>query len=88
MPCSGITDYTKRGTAMKTMDIILIIIGVLLLAFTVTMIVVFWHKGAVPDTLITMFFGCLGTECGVMGWIKNVKEKQAKQKNKEEDEEC
>ena len=67
---------------MKTMDLILAIVGVLLLAFTVTMIVIFCKYGSVPDTLITMFFGCLGTECGVMGWIKNVKEKQ---RNKKED---
>ena len=70
---------------MKTMDIILVIVGVLLLAFTITMIWLFVRFQSVPDTLITAFFACLGTECGVMGWIKNVKEK--KRKAREEDDE-
>ncbi len=73
---------------MKTMDLILIIVGVLLLAFTVTMIVLFCMYQSVPDTLITMFFGCLGTECGVMGWIKTAKEKQRRNAEKDEDDEC
>lgn len=68
---------------LGTMDVILVIVGVLLVAFTVTMIVIFCVKGSVPDTLITAFFACLGTECGVMGWIKNVKEKQRKEGDEE-----
>ena len=71
---------------MKTMDFILIVIGVLLIAFTTTMIILFCKYGSVPDTLITMFFGCLGTECGVMGWIKNVKEKTQERQWQKEDE--
>ena len=58
---------------MKTMDLILIILGVLLIAFTVTMIITFWRIGAVPDTLITCFYGSLAGECGIMGWIKTAK---------------
>lgn len=69
---------------MKAMDIILVIVGVLLLAFTVTMIWLFVRFQSVPDTLIGAFFGLMGTECGIMGWIKNVKEK--KRKDKEDDE--
>ena len=60
---------------MKTMDVILVIIGVFLLLFTVAMIVVFIVCGSVPDTLITCVFAALGGECGVMGWIKTAKEK-------------
>lgn len=69
---------------MKTMDIILVIVGVLLLAFTVTMIWLFVQFQSVPDSLIAAFFGLMGTECGVMGWIKNVKEKKNKDKEKDE----
>lgn len=60
---------------MKTMDVILILIGVFLLLFTVTMTIVFIVCGSVPDTLITCVFAALGGECGVMGWIKTAKEK-------------
>ena len=60
---------------MKTMDIILVVIGVFLLLFTIAMTVVFAVCGAVPDTLITCVFAALGGECGVMGWIKTAKEK-------------
>ena len=60
---------------MKTMDKILIIIGVTLLAFTVAMIWLFTVYGAIPDTLVTCVFAILGGECGVMGWIKTNKDK-------------
>lgn len=39
-------------------------------AFTVTMIVVFWKKGAIPDTLVTAFFAFAGGEAGVLGLIR------------------
>lgn len=57
------------------MDVILIIIGAALLAFTITMIVLFREYGAVPDTLITCVFAALAGECGIMGWIKTTKDR-------------
>lgn len=63
----------KKG--VKTMDVILIIVGALLVSFTVTMIVVFVKYGAIPDTLCTCVFAALGGECGVMGWIRTTKER-------------
>lgn len=57
------------------MDIILIIVGIALLAFTIAMIITFKQQGAVPDTLVTCVFATLGGECGIMGWIKTSKEK-------------
>lgn len=76
---------------MKTMDKILVVVGVTLFIFTITMLVTFFICGAIPDTLCTCVFACLGTECGVMGWIKTVKEKyrekeEYKLKEKEDDE--
>ena len=80
---------------MKTMDIILIIVAVLVIAFTVTMILVFLKYAMVPDTLITCFYAAMASECGIMGWIKTAKVRnqerewmkedleQAKQQNKE-----
>ena len=65
------------------MDIILVIVGIVLLLFTITMIVVFLIYGSIPDTLCTCVFAALGGECGVMGWIKTAKEKYAEKKEGE-----
>ena len=69
----------KRKSAarkkLKTMDIILVVMAVLLVAFTLKMILVFEQTGAIPDTLCTCVFAALGGECGVMGWIKTTKDK-------------
>lgn len=64
---------TKRGPG--TMDIILIIVGILLISFTVKMIAMYEQTGAIPDTLCQCVFVALGGECGIMGWIKTVKER-------------
>lgn len=58
-----------------TMNVILIIVGVVLLAFTVAMIYLFTTYGTVPDTLVTCVFAACGGEFGVMGWIKTTKER-------------
>lgn len=69
---------------MKTMDIILVIVGAALLAFTVTMLVTFYLCGSIPDTLCTCVFAALGGECGAMAWIKTAKEKQAEKLEEKE----
>ena len=58
------------------MDVILAFIAVFLLAFIVTMIILYYTTGAIPDTLCTCVFAACGGECGVMGWIKTTKERQ------------
>lgn len=65
------------------MDVILIIVGISLLAFTVAMIITFRQQGAVPDTLVTCVFATLGGECGVMGWIKTSKEKAKRESSRD-----
>ena len=65
------------------MDKILVIVGVVLLLFTITMIVVFLICGSIPDTLCTCVFTALGGECGVMGWIKTAKEKYREKEDKD-----
>ena len=57
----------------KTMDRILILIGIAVLLFTITMIWLFLITGAIPDTLCTCFFIACTGECGFMGWIKTAK---------------
>lgn len=66
----------KKKKDVKTMDVILVIVGVLLISFTITMIVMFVKYGAIPDTLCTCVFAALGGECGVMGWIRTTKDRQ------------
>ena len=60
---------------IKTMDVVLVFVGIALVAFTVYMIWLFYNIGSVPDILVTCVFAALGTECGIMGWIKNTKER-------------
>ena len=57
------------------MNVILIIVGVFLVAFTLKMISLFETYGMVPDTLVNCVFVALAGECGIMGWIKTSKEK-------------
>lgn len=73
---TGKRTQRKPKKQIGTMDIILIIVGVMLFSFTVTMIATFREYGAIPDTLVTCVFAALGGECGVMGWIKTTKERR------------
>ena len=57
----------------KTMDIILILVGVAVLIFTIVMIWLYLITGSIPDTLCTCFFVACTGECGFMGWIKTAK---------------
>lgn len=85
--------YHKRPRSRQSkpkpnkMDIILLIVGVILLSFTVTMIIIYVKTGSVPDTLITCVFAALGGECGAMAWIKTAKERRQERKWQLEDEE-
>ena len=60
---------------MGVMDKVLILEAVVLIAYTVADLAVFWHTGAEPTTLTACVFGVCGLENGVMGWIKTIKEK-------------
>lgn len=63
----------RRKTKLKTMDKILIIMAVAMCIFTIAMVVIFCIFQAVPDTLITAFFGACGAEGGFMGVIQVAK---------------
>lgn len=69
----------KQFFAIKTMDTILILMGLFLFAFTIAMIVIFIKYQAVPDTLITSVFACFGAEGGFMAVIKTAKLKNEKE---------
>lgn len=57
---------------MNKSDRILVVLGVFLLAFILTMIVTFWVKGAVPDSLIQAVLGAGGIESLALAGIKIV----------------
>lgn len=62
---------------MGVMDKVLIMEAVILVAYTVAVLAVFWHTSAEPSTLTACVFGVCGIENGVMGWIKTSKDKAA-----------
>lgn len=70
----------KNKKSPGVMNIILVIVGLSLLAFTAEMIWLYWRTGAIPDTLCTCVFAALGGECGVMGWIKTTKDRRQEHK--------
>lgn len=54
----------------KTSNLVLAVLGLFLLAFIVSMIVIFCVKGAVPDTLIQYTLGAGGVEALFLALIK------------------
>ena len=60
---------------MKTSNKVLIFMGITLIIFTVTMIVTFWVKCSVPDSLITSFYALFLSEAGFLAWIRTIKRK-------------
>ena len=57
------------------MDVILVILAIIVIAFTITMIIIFVNTGSIPDTLVGCVFAACTGELGVMGWIKSTKDK-------------
>ena len=80
----GKHENQKKG--FGTMNLILIVIAVALLAFTLKMIAVFEATGMIPDTLVTCVFAALGGECGAMAWIKTTKERRQDREWQKQDE--
>lgn len=66
----------KQLLEVNTMNTILAFMGLFLLTFTITMIVIFIKFQSVPDTLITSVFACLGAEGGFMSLIQTTKIKE------------
>lgn len=60
-------------TNMKTSNRVLLILGVFILAFIISMIVIFCVKDSVPDTLIQYTLGAGGVEVTALAGIKIVK---------------
>ena len=70
---------------VSVMDICLVVVCVIMLAFTTVMIWIFCRYGAVPDTLVVSVYGVLGGECGFLAMIRTAKERNRDRKNELED---
>ena len=79
------TKAARKPKQIRTMDVILVVVAVLLIAFTIEMIKIFRETGMIPDTLCTCVFAALGGECGAMAWIKTSKERRRDRKWELED---
>ena len=60
----------RKRKQKKTSNRVLVLLGLFLLGFIVTMIVTYWVKGAVPDTLIQYTLGAGGVEALLLAGIK------------------
>lgn len=76
----------KPKPKMKTSNLVLIIIGVFVLLFITTMIVIFCIKGSTPDILIQYTLGAGGVEALLLAGIKIVKVISGDKSNEGEDE--
>ena len=80
-----LTEDEKIRKSLKTMNVVLIVIGIYLFLFTGCMIHLYIKTGGIPDTLVTCVFAACTGELGVMGWIKSTKDKYIKRAEKLED---
>lgn len=69
----------------NTSNLILAMIGSFAFIFIVVMIVTFWVKDSVPDTLIQYTLGAGGIECLLLAGIKVSKVVTGKKKDKDDD---
>lgn len=60
----------RKRKQKKTSNRVLVLLGLFLLSFIVAMIVTYWVKGAVPDTLIQYTLGAGGVEALLLAGIK------------------
>lgn len=60
----------KTKEPMRFSKKIIILMFATMILFTVTMIVTYWLKSGVPDSLIEPFFAFFGIEGGALGVIK------------------
>lgn len=69
----------------NTSNLILAIVGMFTLIFIIAMIVTFWVKDSVPDTLIQYTLGAGGIECLLLAGIKISKVVKGDKKGMDDD---
>ena len=73
----------KKKVQLCGLDIALIVLVVLVVAFTSVILVMYWKFQSEPETLIQYFLGSVIIELIVAGWIEKQKQKR---KGEEDDE--
>ena len=68
---------------IKTSNIIILTVFLLLIAFVVKMILVFEQTGAIPDTLVSCVLGGGLLELALTAWIKVIKVKNGDKESEE-----
>ena len=76
----------KKNKKVKTSNVALVVVLLVLLVFTTYMCVLYKATGGIPDTLVTCVFLTLGTECGMLAWIRTAKEKYREREWQKEEE--
>lgn len=71
----------KRLEKKKTSHRVLVLLGTGMLVFILVMIVTFWVKGSVPDTLIQYTLGAGGVEAVALSAIRIAKVISGEAKN-------
>lgn len=61
---------------MSFSDKALIVLFISLIIFISVNFYMFFMFQSVPDSLVVGFFGLFGAECGILGFIKNLKTKK------------
>ena len=68
----------------RVSNIVLICLGLFVLSFVVAMVITFWVKGAVPDTLIQYTLGAGGVEALALAGVRISKVISGKEMSSEE----
>ena len=71
----------KRRKKIKTSNIVLCIITILLILFTIRVLGIVENTGYEPAALISAVFTASLGEFGILGWIKNTKIKNGQNDN-------
>lgn len=75
----------KRRRRASTSDAVLLALGLFAEVFITAMVVTFWVKGAVPDTLIQYTLGAGGVEALLLAGIKISKVRAGEDSGESED---
>lgn len=81
----GRVSVPRSTTSDDFLKKVVIALGIFLLLFTITILIIFQSTGSEPSTLIaSVFAACLG-EGSICGFIKNRKDKKPKETENTED---
>lgn len=72
---------------MKTSNVVLIVLGIILVAFILVNLWLFNKYQMIPDTLVQSVFALFLSECGFMAWIRTAKSKYDDNGNDDDEQE-